>query len=158
MRTSASAGILDPQKYVKETDMNIRDDQPADGTWRSNRRRLLGTGSALAGAAALFGTAPTDAATGRSGSARTTRRTTMPTWKPDPTFYPSPRSAMQAPAETLAYVVRVNPTGDGRPDAIAVVDVDPTSRSYGQLVGEVEMTHPGDELHHFGWNACSSML
>ena len=82
----------------------------------------------------------------------------MPTWKPDPTFYPSPRSAMQAPAETLAYVVRVNPTGDGRPDAITVVDVDPTSRSYGQLVGEVEMTHPGDELHHFGWNACSSML
>ena len=51
----------------------------------------------------------------------------MPTWRPDPTFYPSPRSAMQAPAETLAYVVRVNPTGDGRPDAIAVVDVDPTS-------------------------------
>src|SRR5215211_4007816 len=138
--------------------MNIRDDQPADGTWRSNRRRLLGTGSALAGAAALFGSAPTAAATGRSGSARTTRRTTMPTWKPDPTFYPSPRSAMQAPAETLAYVVRVNPTGDGRPDAITVVDVDPTSSSYGQLVGEVAMTHPGDELHHFGWNACSSML
>ena len=82
----------------------------------------------------------------------------MPTWRPDPTFYPSPRSAMQAPAETLAYVVRVNPTGDGRPDAITVVDVDPTSESYGQLVGEVEMTHPGDELHHFGWNACSSML
>ena len=82
----------------------------------------------------------------------------MPTWRPDPTFYPSPRSAMQAPAETLAYVVRVNPTGDGRPDAIAVVDVDPTSSTYGQLVGEVEMTHAGDELHHFGWNACSSML
>ena len=37
----------------------------------------------------------------------------MPTWRPDPTFYPSPRSAMHAPAETLAYVVRVNPTGDG---------------------------------------------
>lgn len=82
----------------------------------------------------------------------------MPTWRPDPTFYPSPRSAMQAPAETLAYVVRVNPTGDGRPDAITVVDVDPTSPSYGTQVGEVEMTNPGDELHHFGWNACSSML
>ena len=82
----------------------------------------------------------------------------MPTWRPDPTFYPSPRSAMQAPSETLAYVVRVNPTGDGRPDAITVVDVDPTSGSYGEIVGEVEMTHPGDELHHFGWNACSSML
>ena len=39
----------------------------------------------------------------------------MPTWKPDPTFYPSPGSAMQAPAEELAYVVRANPSGDGRP-------------------------------------------
>ena len=82
----------------------------------------------------------------------------MPTWRPDPTFYPSPRSAAQAPAEELAYVVRVNPTGDDRPDAITVIDVDPTSSSYGQPIGEVEMTHPGDELHHFGWNACSSML
>ena len=81
----------------------------------------------------------------------------MPTWRPDPTFYPSPRSAAQAPAEELAYVVRVNPTGDDRPDAIAVIDVNPTS-TYGQPIGEVAMTHPGDELHHFGWNACSSML
>jgi hypothetical protein len=76
--------------------MNIRDDQPADGTWRSTRRRVLESGGMLAGAAALFGTAQTAAATGRSGSARTTRRTTMPTWKPDPTFYPSPRSAESA--------------------------------------------------------------
>jgi selenium-binding protein 1 len=82
----------------------------------------------------------------------------MQTWRPDPTFYPSPRSAMQAPAETLAYVVRVNPTGDERPDAITVIDVNPTSSRYGQIVGQVEMTHAGDELHHFGWNACSSML
>jgi methanethiol oxidase len=82
----------------------------------------------------------------------------MATWRPDPTFYPSPRSASQAPAETLAYVVRVNPTDDGRPDAITVVDVDPTSNAYGTLVGEVQMPHAGDELHHFGWNACSSML
>jgi selenium-binding protein 1 len=80
------------------------------------------------------------------------------TWRPDPTFYPSPGSAMKAPAEQLAYVVRVNPTGDGRPDAICVVDVDPTSDRYGEQIGEVEMTHAGDELHHFGWNACSSML
>jgi selenium-binding protein 1 len=82
----------------------------------------------------------------------------MPTLRPDPTFYPSPRSAMEAPAETLAYVVRVNPTGDGRPDAISVVNVDPTSPTYGTTIGQVEMTQAGDELHHFGWNACSSML
>ena len=79
----------------------------------------------------------------------------MPTWRPDPTFYPTPRSAMAAPAETLAYVVQVNPTGDGRPDAITVVDVDPTSSSYGEFLGKVDMTHAGDELHHTGWNACS---
>jgi selenium-binding protein 1 len=118
----------------------------------------LEAGGVLAGAAALFGGAPAAGASDAISSAITSRRNTMPTWKPDPTFYPSPRSAMQAPAETLAYVVRVNPTGDGRPDAITVVDVDPTSESYGKLVGEVEMTYPGDELHHFGWNACSSML
>jgi selenium-binding protein 1 len=112
----------------------------------------------LAGATALFGSAPAAAAADVTDSTLHSRRLTMPTWKPDPTFYPSPSSAIQAPAETLAYVVRVNPTGDDRPDAIAVVDVDPTSKTYSQLVGEVEMTHPGDELHHFGWNACSSML
>ena len=28
----------------------------------------------------------------------------MATWKPDPSFYPSPRLAMKAPPEHLAYV------------------------------------------------------
>src|SRR5215217_2250895 len=159
MHTPASAGHLDPQESMKEKVMNIRDDQPSDGTWRSNRRRLLESGGMLAGAAALLSSAPAAGAANSVTSALASqRRTTMPTWRPDPTFYPSPTSAMKAPAETLAYVVRVNPTGDDRPDAITVVDVDPSSTSYGQLVGEVAMTHPGDELHHFGWNACSSML
>jgi selenium-binding protein 1 len=65
---------------------------------------------------------------------------------------------MKAPPEELAFVVRINPNGDGRPDAICVVDVNPQSSTYGKVVGEVEMTNAGDELHHFGWNACSSML
>ena len=34
----------------------------------------------------------------------------METWKPDPSFYPSPRMAMKAPAETLAYVAAFDPT------------------------------------------------
>ena len=59
----------------------------------------------------------------------------MPLLKPDPTFYPSPRHAMEAPQEKLAYVVTISPTGDA-PDALVVVDVDPASRSYGQRVGE----------------------
>jgi methanethiol oxidase len=85
-------------------------------------------------------------------------------WRPDPSFYPSPRMAMQGPQEKLAYVAVLNPNaalnsnGDGRPDVLAVFDVDPNSESYGQVVGHVEMPNAGDELHHFGWNACSSAL
>ena len=50
---------------------------------------------------------------------------------------------MKAPAEKLAYVVRLNPTGDGRRDALCVVDVDPQSSTYGQVVGAAEMPHAG---------------
>jgi selenium-binding protein 1 len=78
--------------------------------------------------------------------------------KPDPTFYPSPRLATQSPAENLAYVSLINPLQDGRSDAIGVVDLDPASVSYGRLVGQTDMPNAGDELHHFGWNACSSCL
>ncbi len=82
----------------------------------------------------------------------------MVIWRPDPTFYPSPRLAVQAPPERLAYVATVHPDGDGRPDAMTVVNVDPRSPTYGQVVGRTELPYPGDELHHFGWNACSSAL
>ena len=90
--------------------------------------------------------------------------------RPDPTFYPSPRLAGQAPVERLAYVVAFNPqvtspsqtaangNGGPKPDALLVVDVDAASSTYGQVVGRVEMPYAGDELHHFGWNACSSAL
>jgi selenium-binding protein 1 len=60
--------------------------------------------------------------------------------------------------ESLAYVATLNTNKDGRPDAMTVVDVDPKSPSYGKIVGKVNMPKAGDELHHFGWNACSSAL
>src|SRR5678816_193163 len=82
----------------------------------------------------------------------------MPLLKPDPTFYPSPRLAMQAPPEKHAFVAALNPPGSKLNDALLVVDVDPKSATYGQRVGEVKMPKFGDELHHFGWNACSSAL
>jgi len=81
----------------------------------------------------------------------------MPRLTPDPTFYPTPKQAMEAPAEKLAYVALLNPSKE-RPDAMGVVDVDPASPEYGRLVGRTDMPSPGDELHHFGWNACSSHL
>ena len=66
--------------------------------------------------------------------------------------------AAQSPPEKFAYLSLINPLNDGRADAIGVVDLDPDSRGYGRLVGQTDMPHAGDELHHFGWNACSSCL
>jgi methanethiol oxidase len=83
---------------------------------------------------------------------------TMARTLPDPSFYPSPGLAAQAPAETLAYVTMVATGGNGRKDAIGVVDTDPHSPEFGRLVGAVEFPHGDNELHHFGWNACSSHL
>ncbi len=77
--------------------------------------------------------------------------------RPDPTFHPSPRLAMQAPAERIAYTVLLSPDRS-RPDALAVVDVDPASPTCGSLLYRLDMPHIGDEFHHFGWNACSSAL
>lgn len=81
----------------------------------------------------------------------------MAQWRPDQSFYPSPKMAMEAPAERTAYVSLLNPD-EKEADALGVVDVDPASSSYGRLVGQVDMPNAGDELHHFGWNACSSCL
>jgi selenium-binding protein 1 len=66
--------------------------------------------------------------------------------------------AMEAPPEKLAYVALLNPSANGQPDGIAAMDVDPESKSYGRMIGGVDMPAAGDELHHFGWNACSSCL
>jgi len=119
----------------------------------SSRRGFVKTGSMLAGVASMFTGATVANATDTS-----TRTSTLPTWKPDPSFYPSPRSAMDAPVETMGYVIQVNPKDNGEPDMIRAVDLDPESPTYSQLIGGVSMPVAGDELHHFGWNACSSML
>src|ERR671923_2471648 len=75
----------------------------------------------------------------------------------DPTFYRSPREAISAPPEQLAYVAAFDPAGVKR-DAMTVIDCDAESSSYGQLVGWTDLPTAGNELHHFGWNACSSAL
>ena len=82
----------------------------------------------------------------------------MSTLRPDPTFYPSPGMAMQAPAERLAYVTMLNVGTNGKHDAMGVVDLDPASTTYGQLVGQMDFPNGDNELHHFGWNACSACL
>lgn len=82
----------------------------------------------------------------------------MARWMPDPTFYPSPQMAAQAAPERFGYVAGMNYGRSNKPDEICVVDLDPTSRTYSQIVSRLELPYAGDELHHFGWNACSSAL
>jgi selenium-binding protein 1 len=85
----------------------------------------------------------------------------MAHWTPDPTVSASPREAMRAPRERLAYTtvtLNTGAAGARSPDALCALDVDPGSATYGDVVGRVEMPHVGDELHDFGWNACSAAL
>jgi methanethiol oxidase len=79
---------------------------------------------------------------------------------PDPTFYTSPAEAAAASPETHAYVVTLNTGGNGEraPDALTVIDLQEGSSTYGLVTSRLDMPTIGDELHHFGWNACSSAL
>ena len=77
--------------------------------------------------------------------------------RPDPTFHASARLAMQAPAERFGYTALLSPDRS-RPDALAVVDLDPASATHGTVLHRLDMPYRGDEFHHFGWNACSSAL
>ncbi len=71
--------------------------------------------------------------------------------------YASPQEAMQAEPETLLYTIALYVgTGIEEPDYLATIDVDPHSPTYSQIIHRTPMPHVGDELHHFGWNACSS--
>jgi methanethiol oxidase len=75
----------------------------------------------------------------------------------DPTFYRSPAAAVAAPPEALAYIAAFDPAG-GQRDAMTAIDCDADSSTYGQVVGWTDLPGAGNELHHFGWNACSSAL
>ncbi len=71
--------------------------------------------------------------------------------------YASPDEARSQPPEQVAYVACLyEGTGVEEPDFLAVVDTDPDSGTYSQIVHRTPMPNVGDELHHFGWNACSS--
>ncbi|MFB6108103.1 MAG: selenium-binding protein SBP56-related protein, partial [Haloplanus sp.] len=62
--------------------------------------------------------------------------------------YPTPAAMRtESEREKTAFVMglRVGMDVDG-PDFVGVVDVDPTSETYGELVDTVEMPNKGDEL------------
>ena len=71
--------------------------------------------------------------------------------------YESPEKAIMAPKEKLLYTIAIyTGTGIQQPDYLATVDVDPTSATYSRVIHRLDMPGIGDELHHMGWNACSS--
>src|SRR5207244_13571573 len=73
---------------------------------------------------------------------------------PHPAFYPSPGMAMKAAPEQIAYVALLNVGKNGKRDAMSVIDLEPGSSTYGQLLGQVDFPNGDNELHHFGWGAC----
>ena len=67
-------------------------------------------------------------------------------------FHHSPLEAMESPPEEFLYLACCTRARVSRhPDFLAVVDAED-----GRIVHELPMPNVGDELHHFGWNRCSS--
>lgn len=71
--------------------------------------------------------------------------------------YATPADATRAEPEKLGYTLALYTGTDVmEPDYLATVDLDPASSTYSQVIHRLPMPNIGDELHHFGWNACSS--
>ncbi|KAG9345317.1 hypothetical protein JZ751_009863 [Albula glossodonta] len=71
--------------------------------------------------------------------------------------YKSPLDAMKGPREEIVYLPCIyRNTDTQKPDYLATVDVDPKSPTYCKVIHRLPMPNMKDELHHSGWNACSS--
>ncbi|XP_077384359.1 methanethiol oxidase [Festucalex cinctus] len=71
--------------------------------------------------------------------------------------YASPLQAMKGDREKIVYLPCIyRNTATRQADYLATVDVDPRSSSYSQVIHRLPMPNVDDELHHSGWNACSS--
>ena len=71
--------------------------------------------------------------------------------------YATPADAMKTPPEKICYVPAIYTGSDiKKPDYLATIDLDPKSKTYSQVISRLPMPNVGDELHHFGWNSCSS--
>nr|XP_027212650.1 methanethiol oxidase-like [Penaeus vannamei] len=70
--------------------------------------------------------------------------------------YPSPKDAMESgPREKIVWLPCIR-TGTGKPDYVATVDVDPSSPDYCKVIHRLYLPYLDDEIHHTGWNTCSS--
>jgi selenium-binding protein 1 len=63
----------------------------------------------------------------------------------------------KGPREKIIYVPCIKRNvAEGKPDYLVTLDVDPASKTYCQVLHRLPMPNIGDELHHSGWNSCSS--
>ncbi|MFL5240794.1 MAG: selenium-binding protein SBP56-related protein [Gemmataceae bacterium] len=71
--------------------------------------------------------------------------------------FATPEAAAKSPPERLGYVIGLYAGTDvKKPDYLATIDLDPASKTYSQVIHRLPMPNVGDELHHFGWNACAN--
>jgi len=71
--------------------------------------------------------------------------------------FASPLDAMKAPKEKILYIPCIyRNTPIEAPDYLATVDMDETSPTFCQIIHRLELPNLHDEVHHTGWNACSS--
>jgi len=63
---------------------------------------------------------------------------------------------MKGPREEILYIPCINPNykENSKPDYLVTVDVHKDKG--GKVIHRLPMPNVGDELHHFGWNACSN--
>eukprot|EP01026_Neomeris_dumetosa_P036034 TRINITY_DN2897_c0_g1_i3.p2 TRINITY_DN2897_c0_g1~~TRINITY_DN2897_c0_g1_i3.p2 ORF type:complete len:203 (-),score=14.91 TRINITY_DN2897_c0_g1_i3:41-649(-) len=69
--------------------------------------------------------------------------------------YCSPEEAIKGPREKILYIPCIIPD-QSRPDYLVTVDADPESPTYSTVIHRLHMPYNGDDLHHSGWNSCSS--
>jgi selenium-binding protein 1 len=71
--------------------------------------------------------------------------------------YATPLDAMKGPKEKIVYIpciYRNTPLAER--DYLATIDLDESSPTFCQIIHRLEMPSYHDEIHHTGWNACSS--
>lgn len=59
------------------------------------------------------------------------------------------------PKEKLIYVPTI-PLDENQPDYLVTINVDPDSADYCKIIHRLNFPNKNDEIHHSGWNSCSS--
>jgi len=70
--------------------------------------------------------------------------------------FATPRDAFVSKQQEEVVYIPCIVTDKSRPDYLVTIDVNPKSPTYSQVISRLHFPYIGDEIHHTGWNACSS--